>query len=66
MPYADSGGVRIHYEVEGHGPTLVMHHGRYGRRRQRLHAAHQRCNCDRGSGSLPSSPDTVFIRGMSV
>src|SRR5262245_60361026 len=27
MPYADNAGVRIHYEVEGHGPTLVLQHG---------------------------------------
>jgi pimeloyl-ACP methyl ester carboxylesterase len=27
MPYADSQGVRIHYEVEGQGPPLVLHHG---------------------------------------
>jgi len=27
MPYAENGGVRIHYEVEGQGPTLVLQHG---------------------------------------
>lgn len=27
MPYADSQGVRIHYEVEGEGTPLVLHHG---------------------------------------
>lgn len=27
MPYADNNGVRIHYEVEGQGPPLVLHHG---------------------------------------
>jgi pimeloyl-ACP methyl ester carboxylesterase len=27
MPFADNGGVRIHYEVEGQGPILVLHHG---------------------------------------
>ena len=27
MPYVDNAGVRIHYEVEGHGPTLVLQHG---------------------------------------
>jgi pimeloyl-ACP methyl ester carboxylesterase len=27
MPYVDNGGVRIHYEVEGRGPALVLHHG---------------------------------------
>jgi len=27
MPYADNRGVRIHYEVEGEGPPLVMQHG---------------------------------------
>lgn len=27
MPYADNQGIRIHYEVEGEGPPLVLHHG---------------------------------------
>ena len=27
MPYATSEGVRIHYEVEGAGPPLMLHHG---------------------------------------
>jgi pimeloyl-ACP methyl ester carboxylesterase len=27
MPYVDNDGVRIHYEVEGHGPSLVLQHG---------------------------------------
>jgi len=27
MPYADNRGVRIHYEVEGRGPPLVLVHG---------------------------------------
>ena len=27
MPYADNQGVRIHYEVEGNGPPLVLQHG---------------------------------------
>jgi pimeloyl-ACP methyl ester carboxylesterase len=27
MPYADNGGVRIHYQVEGEGPPLVLQHG---------------------------------------
>ena len=27
MPYTDSHGVRIHYEVEGQGPPLVLRHG---------------------------------------
>ena len=27
MPYADNRGVRIHYEVEGDGPPLLLHHG---------------------------------------
>src|ERR1700693_5080415 len=26
-PYADNGGIRIHYEVEGTGPALVLQHG---------------------------------------
>jgi pimeloyl-ACP methyl ester carboxylesterase len=31
MPYANNQGVRIHYEVEGAGPPLVLHHGTSGR-----------------------------------
>jgi len=27
MPYVDSSGVKIHYHVEGDGPTLVLQHG---------------------------------------
>ncbi|WP_434113440.1 alpha/beta fold hydrolase [Methylocaldum sp. GT1TLB] len=27
MPYVDSQGVRIHYQAEGEGPPLVLHHG---------------------------------------
>jgi pimeloyl-ACP methyl ester carboxylesterase len=27
MPYADNSGVRIHYQVEGEGPALVLQHG---------------------------------------
>lgn len=27
MPYADNQGVRIHYQVEGDGPPLVLQHG---------------------------------------
>jgi pimeloyl-ACP methyl ester carboxylesterase len=27
MPYVNNGGVRIHYEVEGSGPPLVLEHG---------------------------------------
>jgi pimeloyl-ACP methyl ester carboxylesterase len=27
MPFANNNGVRIHYEVEGHGPPLMLHHG---------------------------------------
>ena len=27
MPFADNNGVRIHYQVEGEGPPLVLHHG---------------------------------------
>lgn len=30
MPYANNQGVRIHYEVEGAGPPLVLHHGTLG------------------------------------
>jgi len=30
MPYADDQGVRIHYEVEGNGPPLVLLHGYSG------------------------------------
>jgi pimeloyl-ACP methyl ester carboxylesterase len=27
VPYADNAGIRIHYEVEGTGPALVLQHG---------------------------------------
>jgi pimeloyl-ACP methyl ester carboxylesterase len=27
MPYADNAGIRIHFEVEGTGPALVLQHG---------------------------------------
>jgi pimeloyl-ACP methyl ester carboxylesterase len=27
MPFAESRGVHIHYQVEGNGPPLVLHHG---------------------------------------
>ena len=27
MPYVDNRGVRIHYQVEGKGPPLVLQHG---------------------------------------
>jgi len=27
MPYANNRGIKIHYEVEGDGPPLVLHHG---------------------------------------
>jgi hypothetical protein len=27
VPYADNDGIRIHYEVEGVGPPLMLHHG---------------------------------------
>ncbi len=27
MPYAVNGGIRIHYQVEGDGPPLLLHHG---------------------------------------
>ena len=30
MPYADNHGIRIHYQVEGEGPPLVLHHGLSG------------------------------------
>jgi pimeloyl-ACP methyl ester carboxylesterase len=30
MPYVNSEGVRIHYEVEGQGPPLVLMHGFFG------------------------------------
>lgn len=29
MPYATNAGIRIHYEVEGAGPPLVLHHGSF-------------------------------------
>jgi pimeloyl-ACP methyl ester carboxylesterase len=30
MPYANNNGVKIHYEVEGQGPPLVLQHGLTG------------------------------------
>jgi pimeloyl-ACP methyl ester carboxylesterase len=30
MSYVSNDGVKIHYEVEGNGPALVLHHGLYG------------------------------------
>jgi len=27
MPYADNDGIRIHYEIEGQGPPLILQHG---------------------------------------
>jgi pimeloyl-ACP methyl ester carboxylesterase len=27
MPYANNDGIRIYYEIEGSGPSLVLHHG---------------------------------------
>ena len=27
MPFIDNAGIRIHYEIEGDGPPLVLHHG---------------------------------------
>ena len=30
MPYAINGGIRIHYEVVGSGPPLLLHHGSFG------------------------------------
>jgi len=27
MPYADNQGIRIHYQVEGKGPPLMLQHG---------------------------------------
>jgi pimeloyl-ACP methyl ester carboxylesterase len=27
VPYATREDIRLHYEVEGHGPPLVLHHG---------------------------------------
>ena len=27
MPFADNNGVKIHYQVEGEGPPLVLQHG---------------------------------------
>ena len=29
MPYASNQGIRIHYEVEGEGPPLVLVHARF-------------------------------------
>lgn len=30
MPFVKNQGVRIHYEIIGNGPALVMHHGTFG------------------------------------
>lgn len=30
MPYATNGDIRIHYQIEGEGPALVLHHGSFG------------------------------------
>jgi pimeloyl-ACP methyl ester carboxylesterase len=30
MPYVDNDGIKIHYEIEGQGPPLVLHHGLTG------------------------------------
>ena len=27
MPYVESSGVQIHYEVEGRGPSVIFEHG---------------------------------------
>src|SRR5580658_6146630 len=27
LPYADNQGVRVHYQIEGNGPPLVLQHG---------------------------------------
>jgi len=27
MPFANNNGVKIHYEIEGNGPPIVLHHG---------------------------------------
>ena len=27
MPYANNHGIRLHYQVEGEGPPLVLQHG---------------------------------------
>ena len=31
MPYAINQGVRIHYQIEGDGPPLVLQHGLFWR-----------------------------------
>jgi pimeloyl-ACP methyl ester carboxylesterase len=30
MPYATNGGIRIHYQIEGEGSPLILHHGSFG------------------------------------
>jgi len=30
MAFADNNGIRIHYQTEGEGPPLLLHHGRGG------------------------------------
>ena len=29
MPFATNGGIRIHYEIEGAGQPLILHHGSF-------------------------------------
>jgi pimeloyl-ACP methyl ester carboxylesterase len=29
MPFATNAGTRIHYEIDGSGPPLVLHHGSF-------------------------------------
>ena len=30
MPYANNQGIRIHYEIDGEGPPLILQHGSAG------------------------------------
>jgi hypothetical protein len=73
MPYATGSGVRIHYEVEGSGPPLVMvgenaqaHSGTMTRRRPlelqlAKIAAWSRANSAKLRGGRPVSSRTVSV-----
>jgi pimeloyl-ACP methyl ester carboxylesterase len=45
VPYATREDIRLHYEVEGHGPPLVLHHGLLEAWRQLGYAAALRDRC---------------------
>lgn len=53
MPYADNQGIRIHYEVEGAGPPLVLHHGTLGNGRDWRNFGY--------AGALASSHQLILV-----